>query len=294
MIFIKVIEIVFPVFFLSFFGFLWVKNGFEYPMQFVTRLCMNLAVPCLVFVSLMNTKIDMKLLFNFTMATLFTYTLIIITFFVIVKLLQIDSKTYLAPLSFGNTGNIGLPLAYFAFGEIGLGYAVLVLSITSILSFSIGIWFVSGKTSFFKTLKNEPLLAATFIGLFFLITGYQTPYFLTSTFELIGQMAIPLMLITLGVAVASLNVTHFYWALKLSVLKLFVCISLSLLVGYILYLDHIPFSILVLQMSAPVAISSYLLAKKYNADDKAVAGIVIASTSISILYFPIILYFQLS
>ncbi len=47
-------------------------------------------------------------------------------------------------------------------------------------------------------------------------------------------------------------------------------------------------------MSAPVAVTSYLLAKKYNADDKAVAGIVIASTSLSILYFPIILYFQLS
>ena len=60
----------------------------------------------------------------------------------------------MSPLSFGNTGNIGLPLAYFAFGEIGLGYAVLVLSITSILSFSIGIWFVSGETSFFKTLKK--------------------------------------------------------------------------------------------------------------------------------------------
>ena len=148
--------------------------------------------------------------------------------------------------------------------------------------------------SFLKTLKNEPLLTATFIGLFFLVTGYQTPYFLTSTLELIGQMAIPLMLITLGVAVASLNITHFYWALKLSILKLFICISLSLIIGYILYLDHIPFSILVLQMSAPVAVTSYLLAKKYNADDKAVAGIVIASTSLSILYFPIILYFQLS
>ena len=294
MVFVKVLEIVFPIFFLSCLGFFWVKSGLEYPIQFVTRLCMNIAVPCLVFISLMNTQIDLELLFNFAIATLLTYLLIIITFYLLIKLIKINSKTYLAPLSFGNTGNIGLPLAYFAFGEIGLGYAVLVLSITSILSFSIGIWFVSGRTSFFKTLKKEPLLTATFLGLIFLITGYQTPHFLTSTLELIGQMAIPLMLITLGVAVASLNSSHFYNALKLSVLKLFVCLSLSLLVGYILYIDKIPFSILVLQMSAPVAITSYLLAKKYNADDKAVAGIVIASTSISIIYFPIILYFQLS
>ena len=205
-----------------------------------------------------------------------------------------NSQTYLSPLSFGNTGNIGLPLAYFAFGEIGLGYAVLVLSITSILSFSIGIWFVSGETSFLKTLKNEPLLAATFLGLIFLATQYQIPYFLTSTLELIGQMAIPLMLITLGVAVANLNSTHLYKALKLSILKLIICLSLSILIGNILALDQIPFYILVLQMSAPVAITSYLLAKKYDADDKAVAGIVITSTIISTIYFPIILYFQLS
>ena len=294
MIFIKVLEVVFPVFFLSCLGFYWVKSGFDYPMQFVTRICMNIAVPCLVFVSLMNTKIDLKILLNFAIATLLCYLLIILTFFIIIKLLKINSQTYLSPLSFGNTGNIGLPLAYFAFGEIGLGYAVLVLSITSILSFSIGIWFVSGETSFLKTLKNEPLLAATFLGLIFLATKSQTPIFFTSTLELIGQLAIPFMLITLGVAVANLNSTHLYKALKLSILKLIICLSLSILIGNILALDQIPFYILVLQMSAPVAITSYLLAKKYDADDKAVAGIVITSTIISIIYFPIILYFQLS
>ena len=181
----------------------------------------------------MNTKIDLKILLNFAIATLLCYLLIILTFFIIIKLLKINPQTYLSPLSFGNTGNIGLPLAYFAFGEIGLGYAVLVLSITSILSFSIGIWFVSGETSFLKTLKNEPLLAATFLGLIFLATKSQTPIFFTSTLELIGQLAIPLMLITLGVAVANLNSTHLYKALKLSILKLIICFLCS---GFYIFL----------------------------------------------------------
>ena len=143
-----------------------------------------------------------------------------------------------------------------------------------------------------KTLKNEPLLAATFLGLIFLATKSQTPIFFTSTLELIGQLAIPLMLITLGVAVANLNSTHLYKALKLSILKLIICLSLSILIGNILALDQIPFYILVLQMSAPVAITSYLIAKKYDADDKAVAGIVITSTIISTIYFPIICSFE--
>ena len=43
--------------------------------------------------------------------------------------MRIDVRTYLAPLIFGNTGNLGLPLALFAFGETGLGYAVVVFAV---------------------------------------------------------------------------------------------------------------------------------------------------------------------
>ena len=42
---VTVLEITAPVFLLAGVGFAWVKLGFEYRIQFVTRLAMTLAVP---------------------------------------------------------------------------------------------------------------------------------------------------------------------------------------------------------------------------------------------------------
>ena len=293
MVFIRVFEVIFPIFFLASLGFCWVKFGFEYPIKFITRLSMNIAVPCLIFVSLMETTIDSEHLFRLAVATSLTYFFIIIFFACFIKLKKINFKTYLAPLSFGNTGNIGLPLAYFAFGEIGLGYAVTIFAVTAILSFSIGIWFISGSTNSLQIFKNEPLIIATILGAFFLITGWSTPKFLTSTFQLIGQMGIPLMLITLGVAVAGLKSNDLKNAVGYSLLKVLVCLSVGIIIGHIFLLDEISFSILLLQISTPVAVTSYLLANKYHADAKTVAGLVIVSTCISLITLPTILFFQL-
>lgn len=52
---LTVAQIVAPVAVLALIGFVWVRMGFEYRLEFVTRLAMTLAVPCLIFSSLMNT-----------------------------------------------------------------------------------------------------------------------------------------------------------------------------------------------------------------------------------------------
>jgi predicted permease len=65
-----VLEITAPVFLLAAAGFIWVKLGFEYRTQFVTRLAMTLAVPCLIFTALMQTDLDKGALGTFMLAAL--------------------------------------------------------------------------------------------------------------------------------------------------------------------------------------------------------------------------------
>ena len=55
---LTVLEIVAPVFLLAAVGFAWVKLGYEYRVEFVTRFAMTLAVPCLIFTALMGTRVD--------------------------------------------------------------------------------------------------------------------------------------------------------------------------------------------------------------------------------------------
>ena len=271
---LTVLEITAPVFVLAAIGYAWVRLGVEYKVDFVTRLAMTLSVPCLIFTALMNTQIAPAALTALSLATIAAYGAVTLAMVVLARLARLDMRAYVAPLIFGNTGNLGLPLALFAFGETGLGYAVVVFAIMAIWSFTFGIWLVAGRGAFGKVLR-EPLLWGTLLGGLFLWQGWETPRAVTRTLELIGQMAIPLMLITLGVAVARLTPGRIGQAVVLSVAKLVVCVALAWAVGLWFELDKIAFGVLVLQIGTPVAVTSYLLAEKYGADAQAVAGLVV-------------------
>ena len=285
---LTVFQIVAPVFILAAIGFTWVKIGWSYEIEFVTRLAMTLSVPALIFVALMKANISADTLSNLFLSSLIAYLFLALIFWITGKIFKLNMATYWAPLIFGNTGNLGLPLAMFAFGEVGLGYAVVVFAVMAIGSFSIGVWMVSGGGSINKVIK-EPMVWATLLGALFLIQGWQTPKWATNTLELLGQMAIPLMLITLGVALARLKINLISRAIILSILKLCVSVGVAWIIGIYFELNDIAFAVLVMQIATPVAVTSYLLAQKYGADANEVAGLVIASTALSVFALPVLL-----
>ena len=288
MIFLTVLEIVAPVFILAGIGFTWVKIGLEYRVEFVTRFAMMMAVPCLIFTALMKTEIEPVALSELMLAGIATYAAVCVLAFIFTRVFQLDIRTYLMPLISGNTGNLGLPLCLFAFGQAGFGYAVVVFAITNILAFTLGVWVVAGGGSY-KRLFQEPLVAGTFLGLLFMWQGWETPRFLTNALELIGQMAIPMMLITLGVAVARLRSGQMSRAIWISLSKVAIGAGSAAMVGLAFGLPHEALAVLVLQLSMPVAVTSYLLAEKYGADADAVAGLVMVSTLMTIGITPVIL-----
>lgn len=287
---LTVLEIVAPVFLLALIGFLWVKLGFEYRIEFVTKLAMTLSVPALIFTALMKTEIEPAALTTLSLASVAAYGVITLVAYLGAKFAGLDLRTYLAPLIFGNTGNLGLPLALFAFGEAGLSYAVVVFAVMAVWSFTFGVWIVAGGGSPMKALK-EPLVWATLLGALFLWQGWHTPRFLTNTLELVGQLAIPLMLITLGVAVARLHPAGLGRAFVISVLKVAATVAIGWAVGRGFGLAPEPFAVLVLQVSTPVAVTSYMLAEKYGADSQAVAALVVTSTLTAVATIPLTLAF---
>ncbi len=282
---LTVAEVTSPVFLLAAIGFAWVRLGFEYRMEFVTRLAMTLSVPCLIFVSLMQTEVAPAALTTLSVAALAAYGAVGVLSMLLVVAGRLEIRTYLAPIVFGNTGNLGLPLALFAFGDEGLGYAVVVFAIMAVLSFTIGVWVVSGGGGVLRVMR-EPMVGATLLGALFLWQGWKTPDFLTNTLGLVGQLAIPLMLITLGVAVARLEPGRLGRAIWLSLAKAALCVGAAWAVGRWFALPPVAFAVLVIQVATPVAVTSYLLAEKYGADADAVAGLVVVSTLLSVAVLP--------
>ncbi len=287
---VTVIEIVAPVFLLAGVGYVWVKMGFEYRIQFVTRLAMTLAVPCLIFTALMKSEADLASLGGLAAASALAYLALGVIFWAVLAAIGLNQRTYLAPLIFGNTGNLGLPVALFAFGQPGLELAVVILSVSAVLSFTVGIWLVAGRGSTGKILR-EPMIWATALGALFLWQDWETPRILTRTMDLAGQMAIPMMLITLGVAVARLNSSRVLLATALSFGRVGTCVAVAWGIGLWFELDQTAFGVLVLQTAMPVAVTAYLLAEKYKADAEAVAGLVMISTLIAVPLLPLILTF---
>ena len=287
---LQVLQIVAPVFILGGIGAIWVKMGLEYRVQFVTRLTMTLSVPALIFVSLMKTEIDPQALRDTALAALLAYIGVGILILLMLKIVKLDVRTFLAPLSFGNTGNLGLPLALFAFGSAGFDFAVVVFAIMAVLSFTIGVWVVSGGGSPVSAIK-EPIVWATILGGIFLVNDWTLPTWSVNTLELIGQIAIPVMLITLGVAIVRLKPGTLGRAIWLSAAKYVICIAVPLAVGLFFALPPVALGVLIVQVSTPVAVTSYMLAEKYDADADQVAGLVMVSTLMSIIVIPVLLAF---
>jgi len=287
---LQVLQIIAPVIILAGIGVIWVKSGLEYRVQFVTRLTMSLSVPALIFTALVKTEIEPQALRDTALAALVTYAAVAGAFYVLVKLARLDVRTFLAPLTFGNTGNLGLPLALFAFGSVGLDYAVIVFAIMAVLSFTFGVWVVSGHGSP-KAAFKEPIVWGTLLGGVFLVEGWKLPVWGMNTLELLGQVAIPVMLITLGVAMVRLKPGAIGRAVWLALTKYILCVAMAWGIGTLFALPAVALAVLIMQVSTPVAVTSYMLAEKYAADSDQVAGLVMASTLMSILAIPLILGF---
>ena len=290
--FLQILQITAPVFLLALAGYVWAWKGLRYDIEFVTRLAVTFSMPCLIFSVLVKVKIDPEAFRDIALASLAAYAALGAILWAGLKLSGLSQRTYLAPGVFANTGNVGLPVAMFAFGEQGLAFAIVIFAIMAILSFSIGIWVVAGGGRLTEVLK-QPLVHASVLGGVFLVQGWTLPGFLQSSLELAGQISIPLMLLTLGVSIAKLTVGAVGRAVVLSLVKLAVSAAVAMVVIWVFGLTGAARGTLLLQLIMPVAVTSYLLAERYRAEPDVVAGTVVVSTVISVLAIPAALAFVL-
>jgi predicted permease len=287
---LQVLQIVAPVFLLAGIGYAWVKLGWHYDVAFVTRMSMTLSIPCLIFMALMRSDVDPRLLRDTVLAALIAYCVVGALAWAIVRVAGLHMPTFWAPITFGNTGNLGLPVALFAFGQVGFDFAVVIFAVMAILSFTFGVWVVAGGGSPVAAVR-EPLVWGTVLGSVFLVMDWTVPVWAGNALDLVGQMAIPLMLVTLGVAISRLAPRSIRRAIWISLVKLAICVAVPLGVGLWFELPPVALGVLVLQVATPVAVTSYMLAEKYKAKSDEVAGLVVVSTLISVVAIPLMLAF---
>jgi len=195
-------------------------------------------------------------------------------------------------MMFNNSGNMGLPLALFAFGEAALPAAVVLFIIENTLHFSVGIKMLDSRSSIIGLLKT-PLLIATIAGLMVAVMKIHIPEPLAIPIKMVGQISIPLMLFALGV-----RLIHIDWrGWRIGVTGAIVCplsgILIALGMGALLSLDHSQYAMLVVFGALPPAVLNYMLAERFNQQPEQVASIVMMGNLASMAVIPTVLVFVL-
>ncbi|MCC5902431.1 MAG: AEC family transporter [Halomonas sp.] len=271
-------------------GFWWIRLGHPYPVDFITRLVFNIGTPALVLASLAGAEIDASTFGRTMLAT----SLVILTMgaatFVVAKLLRRDWRVLLAPMMYPNTGNMGLPVVLYAFGSAGFAYGITVMVTVSLFQFTLGAVLNSDGNPI-KSLLKTPTVYAILISMALLLTDTSLPPWLANTVDLMSGFTVPLMLITLGVSLASIQVKSLRSGIGFSLVRVPLAAAAAWLIAGWVGLPPLAQSILVLQMCMPVAVFNYLFAQRAQREPEYVASLVFCSTLLALLYLPVLLAF---
>lgn len=252
-----------------------------------------MGTPCLVFSALTSLQMDLGALGEMVAAAGLCFAGFAAVGMIALKLMGLPFHSYLPTVMFPNTGNMGLPLALFAFGQEGLALAVVVFAVSASLQFTVGVGIAAGHANWQRLLRM-PLLYAVALAIAAIYSGFAVPGWIANTTELLGGLVIPLMLLTLGVSLSKLRVTSLGRSAILSLLRLVPGGLIGLGVGAALGLPPMAQGVLAIQCAMPVAVFSYLFAQLYRREPEEVAGAVVLSTLISFLTLPLLLYYILS
>jgi predicted permease len=286
----QLLQVIAPIFTVIAVGYIWSWRGRRYDLEFITSIAMDIGCPCLAFYTLTTLKINQSLLGSISLATATAILLFGLTGALVLRVLNLSVKAYLSPLMFANIGNMGLPVCFFAYGQEGLAFAIVVFAIVMVGQFTIAIFLYSGSFSPAAVLKN-PVIISIIISSVMLVSGIKPPQWIIKSTKLIGDITIPVMLITLGVSLHRMKVFNTGRAVLLSITRIGMGFGAGILVANLFGLKETARGVFIIQCSMPVAVFNYLLAERYGRNANETAELIIISTLLSIVALPLILQF---
>ena len=293
-IYLKLFEVLFPVFFIVGIGFLLGKKNPDFDTSFITTYAGNFGTPALVIFALTAGGVTFDIFKEF-----FFYALILLSAFGIVGLifLVLMKKDYIRELPtfiLPNTGNMGIPICLFAYGELGMGIAAAISSLVVLLHFTLNI-FLAKRAFDFQTIFKSPAFYAIIVTVLFLYFEQPVPQFVMNTVMLLAYGMIVMILMSLGVALTQMKVFSFKDAVITSTGRVIIGPLIGLLVIKLFDLSGISAGVILIQSSMPSAILCYLVASMYSpkviVDN--ISSTIVVSTIMSLVTIPITLFFAL-
>ena len=288
---IRIFEIVAPILFVVLVGFFYARKR-RPNLDHANSLNIDVFVPFLILAVFTGQSIDVAQYKTLMLVVAGLTLLPGLLAIPVCRLLNVHWKTLLPPMMFKNSGNLGIPLLLLAFGDEALPAILMMFIVENTLHFSVGLWMLSTGARNLKFLL-QPMMMATVLGLSLSMAEITLPEWLVTGFELLGDIAVPLMLFALGVRMTDLD----FHGWRLGVFGAVLAPALGLLAAWpiLSWLSLPPDQEKMAWIFAalPPAVLNYLVAERYRQEPDKVASIVMFANAGAVVIIPLILFWVL-
>lgn len=283
----QVFGVVFPVFALVLVGFLYGRRQ-RPDMAAANRINLDCFIPALIFDALSTDAFRPLAYLDLVVGACAVVLGSGVIAWAVARALGVAARTLVPPMMFNNSGNMGLPLALLAFGEAGLKAAMVLFVVENLLHFGLGFRILDREASLLALLRI-PMILAALSGLAVSALGIAVPAPLAGAIHLMGQVAIPLMLFSLGVRLLQADLAHWRIALFGALLRPLSGALIAVPFVHLVGMEPRLSAQLVLFAVLPPAVLNFMLAERYRQEPEVVAAIVIWGNLASLVVIPLTL-----
>jgi predicted permease len=197
---------------------------------------------------------------------------------------------------FSNSGNMGLPLALFAYGQPGLALAGGWFAVQAVSLHTFGVWIAAraraGGRAALRHLVRLPIFYAVLAGVLVNVTGWPLPRPLAKVSQLVANGSLAVLLLLLGLQLAALRPrAEAVGASVATVVRLLVAPPVAWVTGRVIGLEGVPLAVAVIQASTPAAVTAALWAAEFDTRPGLVSATVVVSTLVSVVTLTALLAF---
>jgi len=288
----QIVSIIGPTLFAIALGYIFgrMSRASTAPMVNVT---MYVATPCLVFSSVYSSTIVISDAAKMWASCLLIMAGTFVVAWIVFGLVWKKHTALYLPIVFMNTINIPLPIIKLAFGDAGVAQTMLFYIPYALLINCLAVYVASGQKGFrsgLGAMLRTPLIYAVVLGLVLNLAGAVLPKVVTEAVGLVGDAAVPLMLLVLGMTIGQIRLSEIPATVVASVIRVGVGFSLGLFAVWLFGFTGIPRAVVLFEAAMPSAVFTSVLASRYQNEAELVSSVVLATTLMGLAVIPALVY----
>ena len=289
---VQILSIMFPIVAIVAIGTV-LGRATSLDMDTPNRLNLDVFVPALVFSSFADKTFTLVPHISLALACLAIVLVAGVIAWLISKLGHYPFATIAPPMMFHNAGNVGLPIMLLAFGKPGLVTGLVLFLVGNLTHYGLGTYILNAGQGI-KIVLRQPVIWAAIIALSINASPITIPDSVMLPVTMLGQIAIPLMLFSLGMRIANIDFQQWKIGLLFAVLTPAIGFAIAFTLVKLFDFSPIQAGSLLLFGALPPAVMNFLFAERFNQQPKSVASIVLLGNLFALFTLPLALAYVLT